>query len=216
MGSGVKEMVTDTYYAEDSNQENAFAKYSGHLRKYGYNLYKFVKYVLMTPEYKKALVKTEEEGIYQSRSLRYLAGRQLANILAVDKDRTIMKMAESSEKFTGEAESELKKFEFMDTYFSNSLAPGLYESGSTKQALFTATNEIWLDHAEKIARKGFSIKGDKKKWINELFIELYTREATEKEMDYLNSLLDNTKTYEQSNYYEVVWALINSPEMRLY
>ena len=215
MGRGVKEIVTDTYHAPDYDQESAFAKYGGQLRKNGYNVYKFIKYILMTDEYRKKFGQ-DEEGIYKNRPLRYLSGRHLTNILNSSKDKTNLAMDESSERFTNEAAMELKKYEFMNTYFSNSLAPGLYEDGSSKQALFTATNEIWLDYVDKLARRGHAIKGDEKKWINEVFIELYTREATAKEIEYLAGILDNSKAYESSNYKEVVWALINSPEMRLY
>lgn len=216
MGRGIKEMVTDTYVSSDYAEEDAFAKYGGHMRKNGYNLYKFIKYLVMTQEYRNRNTNENREGIYKSRNLRYLAGRHLANILNIEKDKVNMAMPESSEKFTNEAEVELKKFTFMKTYFSNSLAPGLYEAGSTKQALFTATNEVWLSYAERLARRGHSMKGDKKKWINEAFVQLYTREANEAEHKYLSSVLDNTKDFSSSKYMEVVWALINSPEMRLY
>ena len=216
MGRGIKEIVTDTYHSSEFDEEDAFDRYGGHMRKNGYNPYKFIKYILMTPEYRNRISNSTKEGIYKNRNLRYLAGRHLANILGVERDKQIMKMEESSEKFTNEAEVELKKFEFMDTYFSNSLAPGLYEDGSTKQALFTATNPIWMNYADKIARRGFSIKGDVNKWLDEVFIQLYTRKATDKEKQYLEGVLDNNKPYTSSNYFEVVWALINSPEMRLY
>ena len=216
MGRGIKEMVTDTYVSTENSEEDAFQKYGGHMRKTGYNLYKFVKYILMTPEYRNRNVNSSSKGVYQTRSLRYLAGRHLANMLSLKKDQENLKMPESSEKFTNEAALELKKYAFMKTYFSNSLSPGLYEAGSTKQALFTATNETWLNFAEKIARKGHAMKGDSKKWVDEVFIQLYTRQATQKEKDYLTGLLDNRKDFRSSNYLEVVWALINSPEMRLY
>ncbi|MCM8539315.1 MAG: DUF1549 domain-containing protein [Lentisphaeraceae bacterium] len=216
MGQGIKEMVTDTYHSSEYEQQDAFDKYGGYMRKTGYNLFKFVKFILMTPEYRNRNSNESTEGIYKTRNLRYLAGRHLANIISMEKDQQILKMPESSEKFTNEAEIELKKFSFIKTYFSNSLAPGLYEDGSTKQALFTATNEIWLKHAEKLARKGHAMKGNSKKWINDVYVELYTREATEKEKEYLSGILDNKKPFAGSNYLEVVWALINGPEMRLY
>ena len=216
MGRGIKEIVTDTYHSSEFDQEDAFDRYGGYMRKSGYNLYKFIKFIVMSQDYRRVNTNEGTEGIYKSRSLRYLAGRHLVNTLYINQARAISRKLESSEKFTDEAELEIKKFQFMNSYFSNSVEPGLYEDGSTKQALFTATNKIWLDYAERIARRGHHIKGDEKKWINEVFIELYTREATEKEKVYLAALLDNSRPFESSNYKEVVWALINSPEMRLY
>ena len=216
MGRGIKEIVTDTYHSTEFDQEDAFDQYGGYMRKSGYNLYKFIKFIVMSPDYRRKNSNGGTEGIYKSRTLRYLAGRHLVNTLYVNKDKAVSKQPESSERFTNEAEVEIKKFQFMNTYFSNSVAPGLYEDGSTKQALFTATNKIWLDFVQKTALRGHQLKGDEKKWINEVFIQLYTREANEKEKAYLAGLLDSSKPFESSNYKEVVWALINSPEMRLY
>jgi len=216
MGRGIKEIVTDTYHSTEFEEEDAFDRYGGYMRKNGYNIYKFVKFIVTSPDYKRQNSNGGTEGVYKTRTLRYLAGRHLINTLYVDRAKALSKRENSSQKFTDEAELEIKKFQFMNTYFSNSVEPGLYEDGSTKQALFTATNKIWLNEAEKIARRGYQIKGDEKKWINEVFIQLYTREATEKEKTYLAGLLDSRQAFENSNYKEVVWALINSPEMRLY
>ena len=216
MGRGIKEIVTDTYHSTEFDQQDAFERYGGYMRKSGYNIYKFVKFIVMSPDYRRKNSNGETEGIYKTRTLRYLAGRHLVNNLYAGENKEIEKQAESSERFTDQVELEIKKFQFMNTYFSNSVAPGLYEDGSTKQALFTATNKIWLDWAEKIALRGHRMKADEKKWLNEVFIQLYTREATEEEKNYLAGLLDSSKPFESSNYKEVVWALINSPEMRLY
>ena len=215
MGKSIKEPIVDIY-SLDEYQEEVIFKFSAMLRTSGFNLHRFVKKVVLSEEYRQANSDAEKEGIYNSRNYRYLAGRHLVNTLYLPEFQQFSNMDESSRKFTNEAELELKKYRFMKQYFSNSLETGLYDSGSTKQALFTATNEIWLKYTEKIAREGYQSKLPVSSWIDDLYITLYSRRAVAAEKQYIQKLLNRRSSFENSNFYDVVWALVNSPEMRFY
>jgi hypothetical protein len=214
MGQSVKQPIVDIYVLDD-DQNKILDNFSSLLRKSGFNIPRFVRNVVLSKDYMQPIT-AEKSGIYTSRPYRYLAGRHLVNSLFYKRWQGIQTMGESSKKFTEQAELELIKFRYMKNYFSNSLETGLYDSGSTKQALFTATNEVWLKFTEKFARDGYTSKMKIADWVDDLYISLYSRRAIAKEKDYLTKLLNRKASFESSNFKDVVWALVNSPEMRFY
>ena len=80
MGSGVKASIEDTFDITDE-QEVIFNKYTGLLKKVNYRLEDFVREIVLSDEYRKDITGKKVKGIYKSRNLRYLSGRQIVNIL---------------------------------------------------------------------------------------------------------------------------------------
>ena len=110
----------------------------------------------------------------------------------------------------------LKKNQMIQQYFSKTLTPDLNEKGTTHQVLFSMSDKNIFKFIEKHLEESQK-HVDKRLWVCSLFLKLYTRDPSEDEMSIILSLI-NTPNMEtnKKNIKGVLWALINSPEFKLY
>ena len=211
MGRGISESIEDSFDI-DSDQEEKFSMYSKLLKEKNFKLHEFIRVILLSKEYRQKITMEKPEGIYSSRNLRFLSGRQMVNTIFHFQEKEIYKQQESSQNFTEIAEIEVKKNTMIQSYFAKTLTPELNEKGSTHQSLFTIANEDLINYINNFAVKGKESE-DKKTWLESVYKELLTRNPTEAELALILNHLDGE---DEDKYFQVVWALANSPEYKLY
>ena len=217
MGKGIKMPVTDVYFLEPE-QERELEIYAGQLKKLNYNLPKFIKKILLSDDYRvRNRTYKNDESSQKLRRLRYLSGFQMAESFFHDLDVNTEKQPEGNTRFSSRAWVEFKKIQLMEDTFPDSLEPQLYGDGTVMQSQLTASSNRWLEYITNLAKEGFSnTEKTPERWLTEVYVRLFTRYPTVEEIIYLTGLVKRDSAFEDSNFKEVVWALVNSPEMRVY
>jgi hypothetical protein len=216
MGQGIKMPVTNIYFIEPE-QEAQFNVQIGHLKKAKYNLIAFVRSLLLSKKYKRRNQAHKDDGDSSKlRQFKYISGRQLANNFFHTEMQVTTAQLKDSQLFTAQAKIEFKKVKFMLDTFPDALKPQLYSPGNVSQAQQTASAPLWLGAIEKISQEGYRSNKNIEYWLTETFVKIYTRYPTVEELNYLTKQLKRQASFESSNFTEVIWALINSPEMRIY
>ena len=209
--------VTDIYFLEPEIEQELNI-YASELKRSNYNLSTFIKSILLSEKYRTRNRTHKDDGDPDKlRALRYLSGRQMAESFfhVLDKDASTKK--EGNKRFSARTWVEFKKVELMEDTFPDALEPQLYGPGTVMQSQLTASSERWLDYIDSMAREGYDNKTvTPERWLTEVYVRLFTRYPTVEEINYLTGLVSRTTPFASSSFREVVWALVNSPEMRVY
>jgi len=130
-----------------------------------------------------------------------------------------MKLYEGRENWQSLYQLEKYKEDAIDKLFPNSLSDTESEfRGTLSQALFLGNDKKALELIDEKARFWYSEskKKDFELLLNEIFISYYTRLPDERERLFFSNKIGLGKSFLDSGFFEMTWALINSPELRLY
>ncbi|WDE95371.1 DUF1549 domain-containing protein [Lentisphaera profundi] len=217
IGRGIVMPANDVYGASHENAKrlDIFAK---KFEDNKFDLYVLVRRFLLSDIYKlPSSEKSDEEGFiyFTSRKIRHLSGEQILNILMNDEFKKFTK----NENWQSLYSLEKNKEKYIDQLFPSSLSDSeAFYRGSLSQALFLASNSDALDFID--GKANFWYEQAKKKdfnlFINEFFITYYTRLPTERERLFFKNKVDAKVNYPESGFFEMTWAIFNSPEIRVY
>lgn len=187
------------------------------LKQQKWDMTRFIAAVLTSDLYKmKNAEKNNEEAFayFKERRYRHLSGSQLINTITFHSEGKIKN--EALNKIAA-FKNQQEMVKLNEQLFPSSLDDEQTSySGTLGQTLFMANNDKILNFVNKLARKGYHSKDPEKDFITNIIRNAFTREPTEAELKFFSDFTDKSKSFDQSNYFDVVWALINSPEMRLY
>ena len=209
LGRGWVAPVTDVY-GGFGVREKELDKYATYFRRNNYNMVNLVRRFVKSPYYKMAnMMKTSEKHIthYQARKVRHLTGDQIINSI---------KYFGTNSSLSGNEKRRVDQT--TATLFPTSLQDDeSFYRGTLAQTLFMANNSFMGNYIERVAKKAHSNKKLKKDdWLRKIYVTFLTREPSSRELRELSYYFSNRKDYEKSGFYEIVWAIVNSPEMRLY
>ena len=217
LGKGIKMPVTDIYFLEPEEEEE-LQHFAAELKRVKYNLPNFIKSIILSSKYRLRNRTHANDGDFDKlRALRYLSGRQMAESFFHELDKEASLQKEGNKRFTSRTWVEFKKVQLMEDTFPAALEPQLYGTGTVMQSQLTASSERWLDYIDDLANEGFKNKTKTpERCLTEDYVRLFTRYPTIEEIEYLTGLVNRQRSFSNSNFKEVVWALVNSPEMRVY
>lgn len=209
LGRGWVAPVTDVYGGVGV-KEKELDNYARFFRRNNYNVVNLVRHFVKSPYYKmRNMMKVSEKHIiyYKARKPRHLTGSQIIN--------TIQYFASNS-SLAGNEKRRAKQT--TDVLFPTSLQDDeSFYRGTLAQTLFMANNSFLGNYIQKVAKKAYKEKSLKRdEWLRKVYVSFLTREPSSKELRELSYYFSNRKTYAKSGFYELVWAIVNSPEMRLY
>lgn len=209
LGRGWVTPVTDVY-GGFGVREKELDRYATYFRQNNYNLVNLVRHFVKSPYYKMAnMMQTSEKHItyYQARKARHLTGSQIINSI---------KYFGSNSALSGNEKRRVDQA--TDTLFPTSLQDDeSFYRGTLAQTLFMANNSFLGNYIDKVAKNAHKDRELKKdEWLRKVYVTFLTREPSSRELRELSYHFSNRKSYDKSGFYEVVWAIVNSPEMRLY
>lgn len=187
------------------------------LKQKKWDLTRFIGAILTSDFYKmqSASKNNEELFVYfKERRLRHLTGDQIFYTVSkhVDKKIDNEKLKKIADFKNQQAMVKINKQLFPSSLDDEKTS----YNGTLGQTLFMANNDKILNFINKLAKKGYSSGNSEEKWITTLIRSMFTREPTAQEIKFFSEHLDKSKAYDSSNYFDVLWAIVNSPEMRLY
>lgn len=221
-GRGLVMPVLDIYGGEGS-KKSLLNKHAQYFKNSHYNLIKLIKKMVLAKEYLlRNSVTTDEEHFIalNARRYRHLTGEQIINsfdndMLSAFGQSTFSQKRKAFKKFR----LEKNKKKIVEKIFPRSIedTESSYK-GSVGQSLFMANNQKTLQYIKQIAFKAFKKKKSlpEKDWLTSLIRKFYTREPTSQELSFFTNLITSNTDFKQSGYFEVVWTIINSAEMRIY
>ncbi|MCM8532046.1 MAG: DUF1549 domain-containing protein [Lentisphaeraceae bacterium] len=216
MGKGIKMPITDVYFSTPE-EEKEFSIYTSILKDSKYDIQKFIRTILLSKKYKtRNKMYDTDTAKNPLRQLRYLTGRQMAESFFDKEDKLASQGIEDSSKFSARTRVEFMKVKFQFENFPDSLEPQLHGPGTVMQSQLTSSASTWINYIDKIANEGYKSSKTSERWLTETYVRLFTRYPTVSEIEYLTPLLNRKTSFDNSNFQEVIWALINSPEMRIY
>ncbi|MCM8531943.1 MAG: DUF1553 domain-containing protein [Lentisphaeraceae bacterium] len=208
--------VSNIYKAEGPGKAKLTA-YSKYFKETNWNLKGLIKKLVLSKEYRQATAAIDNDikfATFQQRKARHLSGPQIMySLIQYDKTKSEDKVYQKLKEFRLQKDIDRlteqifpMSVDDIDTGYTGTLA----------QTLFIANNDSILNFIRNFSHKAYQAKVSSKKWINSLFISLYTRSPTPKEITFFSKYLNNKLKFEDSGYFEVMWAIFNSPELRLY
>ena len=187
------------------------------LKQKKWDLTKFVAAILTSDFYKmKTAVKNNEElfAYFKERRARHLTGEQ---ILATVNYYTGPKIKNDKLNKIIAFKNQQDMVKLNEQLFPSSLDDEKTSyNGTLGQTLFMANNDKILNFINTLARQGYDSKDTEEIWLTKTIRSMFTREPTSGELNFFKDHLDKSKSYDSSNYFDVLWAIVNSPEMRLY
>ncbi|MEN9360904.1 MAG: hypothetical protein RL095_2439 [Verrucomicrobiota bacterium] len=211
--------VNDVY--DTRNATLQIAAFADLLEKERWDINALVRGIVLSPAYRMpSSPESDEEKFmaFKARRLRHLSGEQLVNSLngaylsRLRRDGSVGAMRQLYL-------AELDRNEMVQSLFPASLGDSEASyRGTLNQTLFLSSNKRMLDFAHKLAQAGYNARqgSSHEAWIDSIFVRFYSRHCSPEELAFFDAKLDAGKSYEQSGFFEAVWALLNSPEMRLY
>lgn len=205
-GRGFKMPLTDTY--GKGLNDDALTQYSDFLLKNDFSIKKLIKKMVLSDLYlSKSVFNTEKELVntFKQRPLRQVPVYVLEKLIS-------SKEQESGKDLFDERIA--LKADIL-SYFPEDEDKGESSLTSTlMQHVFLSFNAQISNFIERTVSKE---KIDDKKFISEMISYLYSRKAKDEEVNLLaKTLQDKTGEERKSTYKDILWVIINSPEMRLY
>lgn len=185
-----------------------------------YNLTELVRSIVTSDRYRiRSSVKAEELAFaeFRARQYRYLSSDQLLNSMMSDDLYRWRGLGSKGNRLILNFEN--KKLQVSAKYFTRILEDSSASfKGTMPQALYFTIDKQFSGYVENYASSGWSKRKSTTKldFITKTIIKFYTRLPTPQEIDFFSKKLDNDKKYDESGYFEVIWTLFNSPEMRIY
>ncbi|MCM8535763.1 MAG: DUF1549 domain-containing protein [Lentisphaeraceae bacterium] len=208
--------VSNIYNASGPGKTKLEA-YNKYFKETNWDLKKLIKKLVLSKEYRRATSELNNDlnfATFQERKARHLSGPQIMYSL-VQYDNT---------KSDDKVYQKLKEFRLQKDIdrLTDQIFPMTVDdvdtgyTGTLAQTLFIANNDSILNFIRNFSHQAYKTKTSPKKWVNSLFISLYTRPPSSKEISFFSKYLNNKLKFEDSGYFEVMWAIFNSPELRLY
>ena len=217
LGRGLVMPANDVYgnLGEQGLRLDAFAK---KFRDSNFQVHHLVRELLNSSIYKMASAeKSDEEGFvyFKSRKFRHLTGAQVLNILFAEQELDLEEMGDLAALYDLQQEKTALTEELFPASLSDSEA---YYRGSLSQALFLTSNERVMELIDLKAKNWhkYAKENGRENVIKQIFISFYTRLPTDRELVFFKVKLNEEKAYDQSGFFEMIWTIINSPEMRIY
>ena len=217
LGRGLVMPANDVYgnLGEQGQRLDGYAK---KFRENNFQIHSLVRDILKSKIYKmQSADESDDEGFvyFTSRKLRHLTGEQILNLLFQEEEVSIEEEGGLSDLFDLHQE----KNDLEDKLFPASLSDTeAYYRGSLSQALFLSSDKRVLELLDNKAKLWHEVarKEGLRACIERLFITYYTREPKEQELAFFELKLKPALEYDQSGFFECLWTIINSPEMRIY
>ena len=195
-------------------------KIARNFRNNKFNMTKLVREIVLSKSYRlKTSYKTDELAFanFSARRFRYLSSDQLLNSLYRDKMKEWQNIGSRGKKAL--LGFERQKLSTAARYFPRSLEDTTANfKGTMPQALYMTINQRFTSFVDREANWAYRnrAKTTKEKFLIRFFIKIYTRTPTKSELAFFTKKLNDDAAYDKSGYYEVIWTLVNSPEMRIY
>ena len=208
--------MTDVY-GGDGPKKAVLAQCANIFKQKNWSLTSLAAAILTSKFYKmKSASKNDEEAFvkFDKRRYRHLSGEQLINTIRQYTERKI-----HSEKLSKiiQFQREKQANEIKNKFFPTSLEDDdANYKGTLGQSLFMSNNDKILTFINMAAKDGHASDKSSKEWITTIIRSLFTREPTSQEIKFFGENLHKNNSYEDSGYFDVLWAIMNSPELRLY
>ncbi|MEN9359237.1 MAG: hypothetical protein RL095_772 [Verrucomicrobiota bacterium] len=219
LGRGLALPVNDVYDMKNASPQ--LVACADYLEKERWDINALVRMIVLSPAYRlpSSLQNDEEKFMaFKARRFRHLNGDQLVNSLngaylaRLRRDTSIDALRQLYA-------AEVDRNQLVQKLFPSSLndSEANYR-GALTQSLYLSSDTRMLEFTHKLAQAGYSAHQglSHDAWLDSLFVRFYTRHPSPQEIAFFGAKLDATKSYSQSGFFETVWTLINSPEMRLY
>ena len=208
--------LTDVY-GGSGPRKNILDNCANILKQKNWDLTKFIAAILVSDFYKlKSVDKNSPENFayFKERRYRHLTGEQILSSISFHTGSKVQNEA-MSKIIAFKNQQEMVKLN--EQLFPSSLDDEkISYSGTLGQTLFMSNNDKILNFINSMARKGYHSKLSEEQWIQQMIRSMFTREASENEIKFFTEHVDKGKPYDDSNYFDALWAIVNSPEMRLY
>ena len=219
LGRALALPVNDVYDMKNASPQ--LVGFADILEKEKWDINDLVRSIVMSSAYRlPSATENDEEKFmtFKTRRLRHLSGEQLVNSLNgayLSRLRSDASVSAMRQLYLAEVE----RNETVEALFPAALndTEANYR-GALRQTLFLSSNQRMLEFTHKLAQAGYKAHQEQSHeiWLDSLFVRLFSRHCTPQEQAFFDAKLDATKSYDQSGFFETVWTLINSPEMRLY
>ena len=187
------------------------------LKRKNWDLTKFVAAILTSDFYKMESASKNnfaQFANFKERRFRHLTGDQIFYTITNHTDK---KLDDEKLKKIAAFKNQQAMVKLNQQLFPSSLDDEkISYNGTLGQTLFMSNNDKILNFINKLAKQGYQSKNSEEEWIIKIVRSMFTREPSPKEIAFFKDHLDKTKPYDSSNYFDVLWAIVNSPEMRLY
>ena len=208
--------LTDVY-GGSGPRKNVLDQCAKILKQKNWDMTKFVASILTSEFYKmKTAVKNDEEQFvyFKQRRARHLTGDQIFQTITKYTGPKV-ENAKLNKIIAFKNQQDMVKLN--EQLFPSSLDDEKTSyNGSLGQTLFMSNNDKILSFINQLARNGYQSQASEEAWLGQTIRSMFTREPTPQEITFFKDHLDKTKPYDSSNYFDVLWAIVNSPEMRLY
>ena len=209
LGRGWVVPVTDVYGGFGVKQEE-LDRYARGFRRHNYNLVTLVRGFAKSSYYKMPnMMENSEKHItyYKARKARHLTGDQIINSIHYFASNSALSGNEKRRVDQASAVLFPTSLQDDESFYRGTLA----------QTLFMANNNFLNGYIEKVAKNAYKDRDLKKsEWLRKVFVTFLTREPSSREVQEMSHYFSNRREYDRSGFYEMVWAIVNSPEMRLY
>ncbi len=219
LGRALALPVNDVYDMKNASPQ--LVGFAEILEKEKWDINDLVRSIVLSPAYRlPSATENDEEKFmtFKTRRLRHLSGEQLVNSLNgayLSRLRSDGSVSAMRQLYLAEVD----RNETVQALFPAALndTEANYR-GALNQSLFLSSNQRMLEFTHKLAQAGYKAHQEQSHeiWLDSLFVRLFSRHCSPQELAFFDAKLDASKSYDQSGFFETVWTLINSPEMRLY
>ena len=191
------------------------------LEKEHWDVNALVRMIVLSPAYRlpSSLHNDEEKFMaFKARRFRHLSGGQLVNSLN-GSYLSRLRRDPSVDALRQLYAAEVDRTALVQKLFPSALNDSeAHYRGALTQSLYLSSNNRMLEFTHKLAQAGYTAHQglSHDAWLDSLFVRFFTRHPSPQEIAFFGAKLDATKSYTQSGFFETVWTLVNSPEMRLY